>query len=442
MFFPRGGNFYFLVMHQRRDDFSFVAFKLARRPLGKPRKKERRVVLMRRDPPLARICEPECRKLKFFHKRHYALRGVGKRGVPNVVQKPGKAHNLFQKFFLFAAKRARKKRDFFVFKDLFRDGARDVECSHGMRKTVVRRRGINPGNESELADVAKPLDIRVVQNSPLSFTYENPFMNRIAYFNIRLHGVFILAQEGRFLKKQKTPRYAGRLDAEIFFLFFDSRVCFSAREIVFIHVREDEGRKERVGTLKEPIFFLFHVAVVRMPLRYCPKLDLPKALSQIFALDKADAIREWDRVLRKMWIARRDFEKNCFCFFKRSGKFREEPRFDNFRRRVKTVVACEKLVFLGEHAVPVKIAPRAYVHLDFKEGICVFKRARDPLPAFVPSFEIRAENSFARALGHPKNFFIYFFPRPVAIWRFIEHACDYFCFALGVSLNEPHRNFR
>src|SRR3990167_741672 len=214
MFFPRGGNFHFFVMHQRRDDFSFVAFKLARRPLGKPRKKERRVVLMRRDPPLARICEPECRKLKFFHKRHYALRGVGKRGVPNVVQKPGKAHNLFQECFLFAAKCARKKRDFFVFKDLFRDNTRDVECSHGMRKTVVCRRGIDPGNESELADVTKPLDKRVIQNPSLSFVYENPFMNRIAYFNIRLHNVFILAQGSRLLKKQKTPSWTGELDAK------------------------------------------------------------------------------------------------------------------------------------------------------------------------------------------------------------------------------------
>ena len=119
---------------------------------------------------------------------------MGKRGVSNVVQKPGEAHNLFQKFFLFAAKRARKKRDFFIFKNLFRDGTRDVECSHGMRKTVVRRRGIDPGNESELADMAKPLDIGVVENRPLSFVYEDPFMDRIAYFNIRLHNVFILAQ--------------------------------------------------------------------------------------------------------------------------------------------------------------------------------------------------------------------------------------------------------
>src|SRR3989344_4715034 len=53
-------------------------------------------------------------------------------------------------------------------------------------------------------------------------------------------------------------------------------------------------------------------------------LDLPKALAEVFALDKADAIRQRDRVLRKVRIALGDFEKNRFCVLKRSGKFRKE----------------------------------------------------------------------------------------------------------------------
>src|SRR3989344_2770351 len=152
----------------------------------------------------------------------------------------------------------------------------------------------------------------------------------------------------KFSRKEK-PRHWGGVSVcafEFFSFSFDSRLGFAAREIVFRHVGKDEGRKKRISTLKEPIFLLFHVAVVRVPLRYCPKLDLPKALAEVFALDKADAIRQRDRVLRKVRIALGDFEKNRFCVLKRSGKFRKEPRFDNFGWRVKTVVTGEKLMLL------------------------------------------------------------------------------------------------
>src|SRR3989344_4211923 len=279
-----------------------------------------------------------------------------------------------------------------------------------MRKAVVRGRGIDPRNKSELADMAKPLDIGVVENRPLPWTYEDPFMNRIAYFNMRLHGAFIqhlpeypvLLVHGGMIRyilpagfnaqwrrcwiytgtgqstsqeKKKPVRGDGLRYAKVFFLFFDPRFCLSARKIVFIHIRKDVARKGGICVLKEPILFLFHMAVIRMALRYCPKLDLPKALPEVFALDKTDAICERNCVLRKVRIALGDFEKNRFCVLKRSGKFRKEPRFDNFGWRVKTVVTGEKLMLLGEHAVAMEISPRADIHLDFKEGICVFKCA-------------------------------------------------------------------
>src|SRR3989338_4550161 len=230
-------------------------------------------------------------------------------------------------------------------------------------------------------------------------------------------------REVDFSRNKKTPRCAGRLDAEFFFLFFDSRLGFAARKIVFIHVRKDVGRKEWIGLLKKPVFFLSHMAVVRMALRYCPKLDLPKALSQIFALDKADAIRERDRVLCKVGIARRDFLRYVCRTFERLRKLVCESGFFELWRRVKTVGCGEKLVLLGEHAVPVQIAPRAYVHLDFKKGICVFKCARNPLPAFVPSLKICAENSFRSEHAVP----VQIAPRAYVHLDFKKGICVFKC---------------
>src|SRR3990167_5113517 len=131
------------------------------------------------------------------------------------------------------------------------------------------------------------------------------------------------------------------------------------------------------------------MAIIRMPLRACPKFDFPKSLPNILILVKSYAMRKRRCVLRVLFAQlRSNFLIKLFDFLNRMMHVIREPSFFYLRRDIVSMDNRKKLALLCMHAMPMQIAICSRVQNYLKSHKSIFERSPDFLPPLSPAFEI------------------------------------------------------